>query len=834
MESISINPCKFRAQEIMIMRTVVTICTLFLSLVGIANENPGKIYVNLEKLHSLKRVLYVAAHPDDENTRALAWFSLGEKAETAYFSLTRGDGGQNLIGNELSEELGVLRTQELLEARGHDGARQFFSRAVDFGYSKSAEESFEKWGRDGLLEDLVLMIRRFQPDVIVTRFPPDKRGGHGHHTASAILAIEAFEKAADPAFLPEQVRQHGAWKTTSIYWNTSYWWDKDIRELAIDNPDYLIKDIGGYNPLLGMSYNEIGTIARSQHKCQGFGAIVERGSREEYFQHLGGDKLKQSFFEQNDRTWEMLGDSKLDQMFSELLENFDFIHTENNVGQLLKIYAALKQLPPSYLVHEKIQRCQRIIADCLGLRAELLADDFAFPMGTSIPLKLEVLNRSSKEIYVRAFMPYMLKGELIEQKLVQNQPMAYEYTYHGNHSLGSPFWLERSFQDVFDVSHIGEDRLNAEGAVSVRGTVEMTIDGIPFELPVAGTYKWRDASYGERRRPIIGTPNFSATFEQNIALLKPGEEQEVRVKVHSFKNNLSDQIQWDLGNGWAIEGGEIPIEIDEKHGERWFTFRLKAISKDASPTTVKLKDSQGNTLYNYTEISYDHITTQTIFRPSELQCSVIDAKIKPGRIAYINGVDDGVAEAIELLGFDVTSYEVSDLQNIDLNRFQSVVLGIRIYNVHPELRNFEQQLYEYVSDGGNLIMQYNTASRSGNNTFGPKPFEVSRNRVTEEDAVVTFLEPKHPVLNTPNTITVADFENWVQERGLYFAGSWDDAYTPILSWSDTGEEPVQGGLIVANYGKGQFIYTGISFFRELPNGVVGAYRLFANLLSYAP
>lgn len=815
------------------MRSLLFLLLLACTFSAQANENPGNIYVNLQKLHSLKRVLYVAAHPDDENTRALAWFSLGEKAETAYFSLTRGDGGQNLIGDELSEKLGVLRTQELLAARSYDGAKQYFSRAVDFGYSKSPEESFEKWGRDALLEDLVLMIRMFQPDVIVTRFPPDERAGHGHHTASAELAIEAFEKAADPSIFPKQLSKVATWQATSIYWNTSYWWDKDIRVEAVNNPDYLIEEIGDYNPLLGMSYNEIGTIARSQHKCQGFGAIIERGSREEYFQHLGGEKLSNSFFDGNERSWEDLSSASLDAKFEALLENFDFHETANNVAALLEIYADLKSLPDSYIKKEKLERCQKIIVDCLGLRAELKTDDYSYVAGEQIQMKIEMLNRSSIPVNVVSFQSNLLKMESINADLEQNKPFEKDLNVGTTKDFGSPFWLNRPFNEVFDVAHVN-GRLRAEGDASIHGVLALKINGVAFELPINAIYKWRDPSYGERSRPIIGTPKFTASFEQKIILLKPGETQEVRMKVHSFQDSLTGKISWGNLKGWEIEEKEVPFTIEKKHGEVWLSFHIKATSKESDRSTLVLKDGNGNDLFQYTEIAYDHIPTQTIFSPSMLQCILMDAKIKQGKIAYINGVQDGLPAAIATLGFDVETIEVADLSDIDLSGYQSVVLGIRIYNVHPELRNYEKKLHDYVFNGGNLIMQYNTASRSGDNEFGPKPFSLSRNRVTEEDADVTFLAPEHPILNYPNEITQEDFNNWVQERGLYFAGTWDESYTPIFSWADQGEDPVLGSLIVTEHGEGRFVYTGISFFRELPKGVVGAYRLFANLLSYTP
>lgn len=796
-----------------------------------ANEGSSSIYVNLQKLHSLKRVLYVAAHPDDENTRALAYFSLGEKAETAYFSLTRGDGGQNLIGDELSEELGLLRTQELLAARSYDGAKQYFSRALDFGYSKSADESFELWGKDELMHDLVQMIRQFQPDVIITRFPPDERAGHGHHTASALLAIEAFHKAADKDFLPEQVEKYGTWKTTSIYWNTSSWWSDEISVLAKDNPDYMTLEIGGYNEALGQSYNEIGTLARSQHKCQGFGAIIERGSRIEYFKHLAGEKLTGSFFEKNDRSWSNIVNKKFEKEFSELINEFNFKDPSKNVDDLLEILAGLKSLPPSFFRDEKIERCTQIILDCLGLHAELIGNDFAFNYLDEIELDAVLLNRSNLFLTLESIE--LSTGEKFEfnDTLRKNLELT-RTTQAGKIEIYNPYWLKEPFNNLFHVQDSANFCL-AENKPALIGKVNITIDGTPFQFNVPATYKWRDPSFGERRRTVIGTPEITANFEEDLILLRPGQTKNVKLRLKAFGNDISKTLQLQVPKGWTVSQHTFNVHFEKKHDEKWISFELQS-DENATSGEIVISDENG-ALRSYTEIAYDHIPTQAILRPAAISCAQINAKIKPGKIAYIKGVEDAVPQAISLLGFDVETFEVSDLANLDLAQYQSVVLGIRIYNVHPELKNYDDKLFDYVNNGGNLIMQYNTASRSqSGNTYGPYPFELSRKRVTEENATVSFLQPKHPILNTPNKISDQDFENWVQERGLYFANNWNEAYTPLLSWADKGEEPVLGGLIACKHGKGQFIYTGISFFRELPNGVIGAYRLFANLLSYEP
>jgi len=813
------------------MRYIFFLFSLLLTAHVFGNKTTSEIYVNLEKVHSLKRVLYIAAHPDDENTRALAWFSLGEKAETAYLSLTRGDGGQNLIGDELSEDLGVLRTQELLAARRIDGARQYFTRAVDFGYSKSADESLEKWGESDILSDVVLVIRQFKPDVIITRFPADKRAGHGHHTAATLLALEAFEKAADPAYLPNQVAEYGAWKTTSIYWNSSVWWDKELSTTAKNDPQYMVQEIGGYNSLLGMSYNEIGTLARSQHKCQGFGAIVERGSLTEYFQYLGGKQLQESFFENNTMTWTKLVSKKYSDEFDALLADFDFKSLENNIPALLSIRKKLNVVPASNLDairKEKVAQLDRIIVDCLGLYAEIVSSDYAYVQGEDFKIKYNLTNRSSRNVQL---MSIQVREMVL--LLEKNKTTSKEISIQNNHDNSSPYWLKNAFGNVFkidDPSDLGK----AEGEATFRENLTFIIDGDRIQLEIPVTYKWRDPSYGERRRNVISAPNFSANFDQKSIILKPGQEKTIRVKVHAYKENLSDELKINAPDGWEVSPQSFPITTTDRHEEVWVEIKIK--SKETSKRgDLVLTDSKGKELKSLTEITYDHIPTQVIYKPATLICIPLKADIVEGNVAYINGAGDAVAAAVTQLGFNVTAFEVSDLATLDLSKFQSVILGIRIYNIHPELRNFDSKLFEYVSNGGNLVMQYNTAGRSASGkTFGPIPFELSRKRVTEEDSKVTFLAPDHQIMNRPNKITQVDFNNWVQERGLYFADNWDEAYTPLFSWNDNGEDPVEGALIVAKHGKGQFVYTGISFFRELPNGVEGAYRLFANILSYQP
>lgn len=813
----------------------ILLVTLLLCSTGIlfANEPSSAIYLKVQKLHSLKRVLYVAAHPDDENTRALAYFSLGELAETAYFSLTRGDGGQNLIGNELGDPLGVLRTQELLAARSFDKARQYFSHAVDFGYSRSAEESFDMWGKDVLLADLVEMIRRFQPDVIITRFPPDERAGHGHHTASALLAIEALEKAADPKYLPEQVKKIGTWQAAAVYWNTSTWWDENINESTKNDPDYLITDIGGYNPYLGMSYNEIGTLARSQHKCQGFGGLIERGSRTEYFKYLAGTRLKSSLFELNTRNWSALGGAEIDAAFTKLLDGYNFVDPSRNVASLLEVLEKLEAMPASPLRDEKVGLCREIIQDCLGLYVELVGPDYAYVIGDSVSLQLNMVNRSALKLSLQRVE--LSNGTVLtpNQPLGINTEWTQSFKIMGGGKPGTPYWLESPHGALFQIDK-AQDPLQAENKAAITATLLFDLEGRAFRQSISADYKWRDPSYGERRRPLIPVPAFTATFEDEILLARQGQKIEVRVRIHSFVSKLDDMLHVHCPAGWHLEGNDQKVEIDHLHGEKVISLYLTP-GPLAERGLLHIENARGQDLHSFQEIVYDHIPTQSLFGKTEILCVPLETHILGGKIAYIKGVEDGLPQAMRQLGYEVDEYEVSALNTVDLSNYRSVVLGIRIYNVHEELRNSDPKLFEYVQNGGNLVMQYITAPRTPEGTkFGPLPFEISRDRVTEENATVHFLKPEHPILNTPNKITTADFEGWVQERGLYFAANWDTAYVPLLSWADKGQPAADGGLIVAPYGKGQFVYTGISFFRELPAGVVGAYRLLANILSFQP
>ena len=796
-----------------------------------AQLSSSEIYLNLEKLASTKRVLYLAAHPDDENTRAIAWLSMGEKATTAYLSLTRGDGGQNLIGKELGAELGILRSQELLAARSYDNANQFFTRAVDFGYSKTAEESFEKWNKKEILKDVVKVIRQFQPDVIITRFPPDKRGGHGHHTASAMLAIEAFDKANDETYEPNLVEGTKTWKTTSVYWNSSYWWDENIAEKAKNNEDYLVFDIGGYSNLIGKSYNEIGTIARSQHKCQGFGSVTERGERIEYFEHLTGEKLKDNFFEQAYNTWSTYSSNNLDKQFEAALSNFDFKNTSANLDQLLSIYTELQTLKNGYVKTEKLKACTEIIKACLGLDVKLTAKDYSYVKGENQDFELSLLNRAETKVQYVGYNFGNRESKVEPVSLDQNKTYSVTQNLTMPLRIEQPYWLQNGYTNLYNVTDNNLIGVPSTPS-SIKGEIYIRINGVDITVPVSGEYVWGDPAYGERRRPIISTPEMSLNPTLSSIISKINVATTFKVQLHNFSDSVNKKVKINIPKGWKSSLETMDIQSNRKHEERFYEITLTPTT-DAKNGRLTFESSNGEPVQYLHRIEYNHVPYQNYFSPTEINLVALDAEIVNGKVLYIEGIEEKVPDAIAQLGFDVKVVSVSDLAFIDFNTYMSIVVGIRAYNVFPELINFQPRLLEFVKNGGNLVLQYNTATRSVKEMeLGPYPFKISRDRVTDEFATPSFLNEKHELLNQPNKITLKDFENWVQERGLYFPNSWDEKYSPLIAWKDKGETPVSGAIITTKYGQGRFIYTGISFFRELPAGVEGAYRFFANMLSY--
>lgn len=804
-------------------------------------QSSAEINEMYARFNSFKTVLYLAAHPDDENTRVISWLVNGEHAQTGYLSLTRGDGGQNLIGTEFGDALGILRTQELLSARSIDGGQQFFSRAVDFGYSRSAAETLEKWGEQDILGDVVYLIRHFKPQLIITRFPPDERAGHGHHTASAMLAISAAAAAADPKQFSDQLKNVEPWQVQSVYWNTSTWWDKTVAEERDTNPSIWRADIGGYNPNLGVSYNELGSLARSQHKCQGFGAEIQRGKTYEYFRHLWGKTLPNGLNDLQTESWETLANKNILAALDAVNQHFDLKNREATLRHLAKLYAALGEMPNPYWRQRKQEECAALIKAVAGFFAEALAPDFAYQPGDTVPIQVNLLSRASTNLSlaymqtlgsdVRFKAPFVLsKNEFAQFELMATLP----------NKIENPYWLQNAHGNTYELPNRFNNLLTPdnEPIATVSAQLLLYDVAIPVEIPVQ--YKWRDPVKGELHRSVHTVPPVCLNFSEPVYAGIKGDSIMITANLSWFRIADPQQIVFTCP-GFSIfrngkEISDVPIAISAANVDESQQIRLALLPRKISRnSTLSAHFVSGEALRGYREIAYDHIKTQVFMPVASALIVPLDVAKVGHKVAYISGAGDRVAEAISQMGYQVDILDKNTFSNAILSDYQAVVVGIRGYNTQPWLAGFTTKILEYVANGGNYIVQYNTASRFLNDEPlipAPYPFSLGRGRVTEEDADPTFELPNHAVLNRPNKLTMLDFEGWVQERGLYFANSWDSAYAAPISWYDSGMKPELGGLLIADYGKGAFIYTGISFFRILPAGAAGGYRLLANILSY--
>ena len=791
--------------------------------------NAAEIQLGLEKLNVLGSVLYLAAHPDDENTAALAFFSKGEKLRTGYLSLTRGDGGQNLIGSERGAEIGIIRTQELLAARGIDGAEQFFTRAIDFGYSKTPEETLAFWGEEAVLADVVWVIRSFRPDVIVTRFPIDRSSGHGHHTASARLAREAFHAAGDPQRFPEQLDRVGPWQAKRLFWNG---WRLSEEEQA----DAASVDIGEFDPLLGASYSEIAATSRSMHKSQGFGAAGRRGTRYEYFKLSEGSLEDRDLLSGIDTTWSRVpGGQSLGVMLDEIAERFNPQDPAASLPQLLEAYSEMKRLEPDGWVDVKRKDLLGLIQACAGLWMEAISTDFAAAPGDAVTVNTTLINRSSFPFKLEKISFENLEPSYAQDVTLENNtPHTVESLARipSGYPTSQPFWLrdnpEKALFSVSDQSLIGE----AENAPSLQ--VRITVSGqgeeLVFLAPVL--YRWTDRVDGESYRLFEVRPRVTVELGGGVRIFADTNPQEIRVRVKANSTGVDGTLRLSGDSDWRVVPEGVAFSLSNKYDEAEFSFQVTP--PDAAGDAVLVAEADvGERRFSraLVTISHPHIKRQVYFPESTLKVVKLDVERRGDTIGYIMGSGDEVAEGLRHLGYDVTLLSDDDLESGDLDRFDAIVAGIRAYNTRERLAIVQPRLLQYVEAGGTLIVQYSVSRGLVTEDIGPYPFTIGRDRVSEEDAKVTILAPDHQILSFPNTITQRDFDAWVQERGLYFATQWDDRYETVLAAHDAQEQDTAGGLLYARFGDGVFIYSGISWFRQLPAGVPGAYRLFANLIS---
>ncbi|GAB4404413.1 MAG: hypothetical protein OHK0053_29950 [Microscillaceae bacterium] len=812
----------------------------------------GELQLLLNKLNTLGSALYLAAHPDDENTALIAALAQGRRVRTAYLSLTRGDGGQNLIGPEQKELLGLIRTHELLQARRIDGGEQFFTRANDFGFSKDARETFQIWDKEAVLSDVVWVIRKFRPDVIITRFPPTREAGHGHHEASCLLAIEAFEAAADPTRFPEQLAFVKPWQARRLFWNCYSRRNGQFSNVPPDSGQTVPVLLSEYEPLLGKTYTVIAAESRSMHRSQGFGSARNRDQRQDFLLHLAGEPAQTDLFDGIDLTW---GRVKNSEQIAKLLQEAQQLFRPDNPAAILPILlqarTLMAQYPPGeseshWWLRQKKQELEVFIRQCAGLWLEASATEYASTPGDSLEIRLELLKQlplpvpfqikkadlKAQETYIASWdslPPTFLKGQLhrlpLKVKIPENTPLTHPYWLWEQPSLGM-------FQ-VNERNEIGKPQNSP--ALLVELQLQIGSEMIKYQLPVM--YKWVEPEEGELYRTLELAPALMVKPESGILMFAQESPQELKVTLKAGRANVQGTLIPELPDGWYAKPSQIDFHLKNKGQEETLIFQ---ITPPASPGEAQL---QFRVLYaqrtsaeparSFLTIRYPHIPIQTIFPESHLRLVRFELTRGGKNIGYIAGAGDDLPQCLRQVGYQVNLLQDQDLQG-NLGEYDAIVVGVRAFNTQDWLRYRHKNLLEYVQKGGRLVVQYHTPWELVVSELGPYPFSISRDRVTVENAPVAFLKPDHPLLNFPNRLQASDFEGWVQERGLYFAGKRDERYEALVSTHDPDEKPLDGALIYAQYGQGEFIYTGFSFFRELPAGVPGAYRFFANLLASMP
>ena len=810
------------------------------------HANSSAILHELESFRQMGSALYIAAHPDDENTELLAYLARGRNYRTAYLSLTRGDGGQNVLGSDIGEKLGLARTQELLAARRLDGARQFFSRAKDFGFSKDYKETLSVWDKKEVLSDVVRVIRQFRPDIIITRFAPTAGGTHGHHTASTVLALEAFNLAGNASAYPELSKEGiEPFQPKRIFWNAHR-----FQHDKLSGKPILKIEAGGYDKASGESFLDIANHSRAMHKTQGFDLHPISGSngepRPEQFELLAGDPASKDIMEGIDTTWGRIdGGDDIEKSITTIITEFDREKPAKSVPALLELRARLASLPvksrKNPIVEEKAKLLDIILQNCLQLHVETtIAQSDVVPgeqlklhhvasIGAKLPDNISVSLLSVK---------YPLIDKVVTKiaKLKKDESVAIDCieTLPANTPLTQAYWLRKdSSAGMFqladeDIKLIGTPE-NAP-AFPIEETFEVggqTL--IVHDEPV----QVRSDSAGDkttRRMDVI--PPVSLRFTSEVVLMSPSAAKSVEVEITAARDNLDGKISLKAPQGWQITPEVESFHLAKTGQREHFRFSITAPSKSESAEILANAELSGVNYKNKEDsIVYPHLPPQILLSPAAVKAVSLNLVNHAHKVGYLRGAGDSLPENLHEMGCTVKVLDDKTLTLSDLSGLDAVVIGVRAFNVRVSLQNAMPALFEYVKNGGTVISQYNRPDDLKVSKIAPYDITISASRVTDEKAPVTFLNPDNALLNSPNKITNSDFDGWVQERGLYFPDKWDEHFTPVIACNDSGEAPLKGGLLLSQYGKGYYIYTGLSFFRQLPAGVSGAYRLLANMLS---
>jgi LmbE family N-acetylglucosaminyl deacetylase len=887
---------------------VTTLTRWLLSLLLVAGFIPirgqrtltGEIEIRLalERLNTLGSVMMIGAHPDDEREPVLAYLALGRHVRTAYLSLTRGEGGQNLIGPEQGDELGIIRSQELLTSRRIDGAEQYFTRAIDFGFSKTADETLQKWDRNKVLGDVVYNIRRFRPDVVILVFSGTPRDGHGHHQASSILGKEAFSLAGDPTKFPEQLAYVQPWAPQRLMMNAGGPGGAQAKgkggqnkagKNTDDTPpaDRLNLDIGVYSPELGASFGEIGGASRSANRTQGTGSAETKGSQLATMETVAGDKASKDLFQNLDITWNRLpGGAAVGEIVKQAVDSFVPARPEALLPQLIKarpLIAAIKDP----LAERKLKELDDLIGLCSGLSLEAQADKASVSPGATLRVNFTAIQRLPGQVALTGIRLSGMEGaptvNLAPTVLANNQPSRYNasFTIPQNQPYTQPYWLAQpkdgALYSVPDPREIGLP----ENPPALTAHFRVQIAGTEIELTRPVQYRYVDRVYGELLRPFTVIPPVAVSLPESALVFGDAKPRRVEVAVKSNSGKVAGDLRLDVPEGWTATPASSHFELAATEEQTNVFFNLVPPAGNSRSKIRAIAQVGAQTVSTGTEvIQYPHITTQTLLPPAEATLVRADIRILSKTVGYVMGAGDDVPQAIRQLGCEVTLLTESDLSHGDLARFDAIVTGVRSFNTRPDLRANYQRLFDYANNGGTLIVQYNVpeggapaqgapaqgaapqggapgaaqatpaqpaqpapapppaVAAAGDGGLlahiGPYPIRISRNdRVTVEEAPIAFPNPDLRLLHFPNQITSADFDGWVQERGLYFSDQWDPKYVSVLESHDPGEMPMPGGMLYAPVGKGAYIFSAYDWFRELPAGVPGAYRIFANMLSAA-
>ncbi len=794
----------------------------------------------LDRLTTVGSVLMLGAHPDDENTAVMAYFARGMHLRTVYMSATRGEGGQNLIGSEQGPLMGVIRTHELLEARRIDGGEQAFGGMIDFGYTKTPDETLQIWGDKNLLREMVRVIRTVRPDVIVSRFPPRPgSGGHGHHTAVGWTGPTAFEVAGDPAQFTELGLP--AWKTRRYYFNVPTFGRRTEEAAARRGASQVRLELGGYDPVLGKSYAEISGESRSMHRSQGMGTSQRRGSVPAFFRFVDGEPSEGGLFEGIDLSWGRIdGAGLVGRKLQQARETFNPRDPSQILPHLLAAYDALSELSGPE-VDYKLGELRRAIELASGIWIDATADRWGGVPGDSLDVTVEAMRRSEPDWTWKSTRIVGVASVSVGEETSLEQDRAYthstEVAIPADTCYSQPYWLEQSGPRGGE--GCGDTGETPGPAPVLRAIFTFdTPQGVVVELEKPVVYRWVDRSFGERFRPLGILPAVSVSFANPNRVFLNGESASIRVLLRANTGSTEATLRLAAPTGWSVKPESHTLQFARRDHEQTADFEVAppaGMSGGDLVATAEVGETAIST--GVRTIEYDHIPMTPVFPRAAMRVENIDVTLLSKNVGYVMGAGDRIPEALEQLGATVSLLSAEDLAGGDLTQFDAIVAGVRALNTRPDLIAARERAMEYVEQGGTLIVQYNTSSfrrgptPSAPTVMGPYPMTASRLRVTDEGAKIAMPSPEHPLLNAPNKITPKDFEGWVQERGLYFMSDWDERYDVILACSDPGEQPLEGGMLYARYGKGAYVFTAYSWFRQLPAGVPGAYRMFANIIS---